>query len=117
MHPLFNAVELPDPRNQHRHGVNWKDKTQSCRDGKHRYQIVKLAVDMQAIEWPLVMLPVQRVEKFVGERFVNLPLVLRLSEDPMQHITMRKVFKVRPDGKRHDVKRNRHVRMLRTGRG
>ena len=117
MYPFFNAVELPDARDQHRHGVNRKDKTQGRRDGKHRHQIVKLSVDVQAVERPLVVLPVQRVEEFVGERLVNLPAMLRFPERPVQNKTVREVLKVRPDGQRRDVKGDRDVRMLRTACG
>src|SRR6266571_1657293 len=63
------------------------------------------------------MLPVQRVEKSVGERLVNFPAMLRFPERPVQDKTVSKVFKVRPDGQRRNVKRNRDVRMLRTACG
>src|SRR5260370_40921900 len=65
--PLFGDIALHDAREQDWRGVNRKEKTGRGCEKKQRQNIFQLAADVPSIEWPHVMIPVERVKPFVQE--------------------------------------------------
>ena len=58
---------------------------------------------MLSVKGPLVMLPVQRVEIFVGERLIKLVLMPRTFEMSMKNVAVRQVLEQSPD--RHSAQK------------
>src|SRR6516165_7155262 len=109
MQPLFRNVALNSARQHDWCGVQGKEKANRGRHEKERQKVFQFSADVAAIEWPLMMIPVKRIQALVKE-LANQPFPRRKAA--MQHISVKQVLHQGPREATDDVKRYGEPRMV-----
>ena len=92
--PFFADIALYNPGEQDGQRVNRKEEADRDGDEKQRQNVFQFTADVPAVEWPHVMIPVERVEplmkKFPDDAIAG-------GEATVQDVAMEEVLDESPD--------------------
>jgi hypothetical protein len=91
--PLFANVALYDTGEYDRRGIDGKQKADRHRNEKQRQNVLQLTADVASIEWPLVMIPVERIESLMQKPADD---AFARRKTAMQNLAVEEIFDERP---------------------
>src|ERR1700724_1976522 len=92
--PLFATVALHDTDEHDRHGIDRKQKADGRCHEKQRQNVLELTADVPSIEWPYMMIPMERIEPLM-QKPPDDAFVWRTTA--VQNIALEEIFDKCPD--------------------